>query len=261
MAPDPAAGDPETFDSDGFRIAYDDVGAGPPVVLVHGFAADRTSNWREPGWYDALAEAGRRVVAIDCRGHGASEKSHDPADYGAAPMADDVVRLLDHLDLPRADVVGYSMGARVSVQLLVDHAERVNAVVLGGAGASVVEGAPNKHEVVEALEADDGEAVAHPAGRRFRAFAERRGGDLGALAAAMRAIPSFDVERLAEVRNPVLVVAGSDDRLVDDPGNLAKLVPGAEVVTVPDRDHVTTVGDPRFKDAVVDFLDREGLTR
>ena len=248
-----------TFEADGFRIAYDDVGEGPPVVLVHGFASDRTSNWRRPGWYRALREAGRRVIALDCRGHGRSETSHDPADYGTGVMAGDVVRLLDHLGVEQADVVGYSMGARIAVQLLVDHPGRVNAVVLGGAGETVVGGPPGQEAIAAALEADDVGEVAHPAGRRFRRFAEHQDADRRALAAAMRGFGSFDVARLAEVSNPVLVVAGSDDRLVDDPATLAERFRRGEAVVVDDRDHMTTVGDPRFMDAVVDFLAREGL--
>ena len=248
-----------SFDADGIRIAFDDVGDGPPVVLVHGFASDRTSNWRRPGWYRALRQAGRRVIALDCRGHGESGKPHDPDDYGTGAMAADVVRLLDHLGVDRADVVGYSMGSRVAVQLLVDHPERVNAVVLGGAGETVVEGAPNREEIATALEVDDPAAVTHPAGRRFRRFAERQDADLRALAAAMRGFRAFDVERLAGVTNPVLVVAGSDDRLVDEPAALADRFERGEAYVVPERDHMTTVGDPRFRQAVVDFLDRAGL--
>lgn len=249
----------DAFDSAGVRIAFDDVGDGPPVVLIHGFASDRTTNWRGPGWYDALVEAGRRVVALDCRGHGASGKPRDPDEHGPAAMADDVVRLLDHLGIDRADVVGYSMGGRIAVQLLVDHADRVNAAVLGGVGPAVLGELPDQRAIATALEAEDLDAVEHPTGRRFRAFATRRDGDLAALAAVMRSIPPFDPDRLAAVSNPVLVVAGEDDSMVGDPSSMRDLLPRAEVVVVPDRDHMTTVGDPRFLEAVVAFLGRAGL--
>lgn len=257
--PEPDAGD--AFDSAGVRIAFDDVGEGPPVVLIHGFASDRGTNWRGSGWYDALREAGRRVVAPDCRGHGASGTPQDPDEHGPATMADDVVRLLDHLGIDQADVVGYSMGGRIAVQLLVDHPDRVNAVVLGGVGTEVLGKLPDQHEIVTALEAEGLDAVDHPVGRRFRTFATRRDGDLTALAAVMRSIPPFDVARLATVSNPVLVVAGEDDSMVGDPSSMAELLPQAEVVVVPDRDHMTTVGDPRFSEAVVDFLGRVGIAK
>jgi pimeloyl-ACP methyl ester carboxylesterase len=248
-----------SFDSSGVRIAYDDVGEGPPVVLVHGFASNRRANWREPGWYDALVDAGRRVIALDCRGHGESGTPHDPDAYGIGVMAVDVVRLLDHLGVEEADVVGYSMGGRIAVRLLVDHPDRVNAAVLGGVGEAILSGPPDQSEIVEALEAEDPSAVEHPAGRRFRAFAERMDGDLQALAATMRAIPTFDLPRLSDVAHPVLVVAGENDSVVGDPAAFADSIEGAESVVVPERNHMTTVGDPRFVEAVVVFLDRTGL--
>lgn len=253
---DPAAG---TFDSAGVRIGYDDVGEGPPVILLHGFASDRTTNWRRPGWYRKLADAGRRVIAPDFRGHGDSSKPHDPSAYGREAMVEDVVGLLDRLSLPTVDVFGYSMGAQVAAQLLVDHPDRVNAVVLGGADASVLRDAPNQEPIAEALESTDPDAIDHPAGRWFRAFAERQGGDPAALAAAMRAFSRFDLDRLAAVDTPVLVAAGGDDRIAEDPERLASVLPLGESLVIADRDHMTTVGDPELQDAVVDFLDRRGL--
>lgn len=258
MSTPSGSGEDQAFDADGVRIAYDDVGEGPPVVLLHGFASDRGTNWRRRGWYDALVEAGHRVVALDARGHGGSGTPSDDA-YGPEAMAGDVVRLLDHLGLEAADVVGYSMGSRVAAQLLVEHPERVNAVVLGGVGASIMAGPPNKGEIAAALEAPDASAVSHPAGRRFRAFAEKQGGDLEALAAVMRSLSGIEVELLAEVGHPVLVVAGGDDSMVEDPATLAERIPGAESVVVPERDHMTVVGDDRFVAAVVEFLGRKGL--
>lgn len=106
------------FDSDGVRIAYDDLAPdgdpeAPPIVLVHGFASSRANNWRDRGWYETLLESGRRVIAMDCRGHGDSEKPHDPTAYETDVMAADAVRLLDHLGIERADFLGYSMGGRI----------------------------------------------------------------------------------------------------------------------------------------------------
>jgi len=248
-----------SFDSAGVQIVYDDVGEGPPVLLLHGFASDRITNWRRPGWYRTLTDAGRRVIAPDLRGHGESGTPHDPAAYGRETMVGDVLRLLDRRSIHRVDVVGYSMGAQVAAQLLVDHPDRVNAVVLGGADAAVLRDAPNQESIAEALEAPGADDVDHPAGRWFRGFAERQDGDLDALAAAMRAFSSFDLDRLAAVAAPVLVVAGGDDRIAEDPITLASRFPNGESLVVPDRDHMTTVGDPGFRDAVVDFLDRRGL--
>jgi len=248
-----------TFDSAGVEIAVDDVGNGDPVVLVHGYASSRHGTWRDRGWYEALADAGRRVVALDCRGHGASGKPHDPAAYDPDAMAGDVVRLLDHLGIETADLLGYSMGARISMHLLVDHGDRVGAAVLAGVGAATLRQESYSGDIADALEADDPADVEDPTARDFREFAEGRANDLAALAACRRASQAgmvLDEADLATISRPVLVVAGGADELVGDPGPLADAVPGATAETVPGRDHLTTVGDDRFRDVVLDFLAR-----
>jgi pimeloyl-ACP methyl ester carboxylesterase len=248
------------FESDGVRIEYDDIGEGDPIVLVHGFASDRTNNWREPGWYDALTDAGRRVVALDCRGHGESGKPHDPAAYDRGAMAADVVRLLDELGIERADLMGYSMGGHISTYLLLEHPERFNAVVLAGIGSTLLEERERDDTVAEALEADNADDVDSERGLRFRLFAEEQGNDLAALAALQRAPrTSLDADRLGEVDLPVLVVAGSEDELVGRPEPLADAIPDAEAVAVEGEDHLTTVGDRRYRKAVLDFLETEGM--
>ena len=102
------------FIHDAVEIAFLDEGRGEPIVLVHGFASTAQVNWVHPGWVATLTRGGRRVIALDNRGHGASTKLYDPAAYHSARMADDIRALLDHLELGRADVMGYSMGARIS---------------------------------------------------------------------------------------------------------------------------------------------------
>src|SRR5271163_4735861 len=114
------------------EIAFLDEGQGDPIVLVHGFASNKEVNWVYPGWVATLTRAGRRVVALDNRGHGASTKLYDPALYHSGIMAEDVRALLDHLDLPRADIMGYSLGARITAFLALAHPKRVRSAVLGG---------------------------------------------------------------------------------------------------------------------------------
>lgn len=250
----------QTFDSDGVEIAYDDVGEGPAIALVHGFASDRTRNWRDAEWYDALTDAGRRVVALDCRGHGDSETPHEPEAYARLAMPRDVVRLLDHLSIEAADLMGYSMGGRISQLLAVEHPERFNAVVLGGVGRPNLSGGDrDRSPVAEALEADDPDAIDDPRARGFREFAEEQGNDLAALAAYQRAPRGAVGDDLADVSAAVLVVNGSEDD-VGDPRTIADAIPGAEAAVVPDRDHLSTVGDRRYKDEVLAFLEREGLS-
>src|SRR5436190_13797199 len=128
------------FDRDGVEIAFLDEGEGEPIVLVHGFASTAAMNWVHPGWVATLTKAGRRAIALDNRGHGASTKLYDPAAYHSAVMSEDVRALLDHLGLPRADVLGYSMGARIAAFLALAHPARVRRVVFGGLGSHLING-------------------------------------------------------------------------------------------------------------------------
>jgi len=161
------------FDSDGVRIAYIDVapssGAGDPVLLIHGFASNHAVNWLGTMWVKTLTGAGYRAIALDNRGHGQSGKPYDPAAYTPAVMAEDARRLLDHLAIERADVMGYSMGARIAACLAVRHPERVRALLLGGLGIHLVDGGGLPSGIAEALEADSLASLTDPTERMFRA--------------------------------------------------------------------------------------------
>src|SRR5690606_13098067 len=137
------------FTSEGFSIAYESFGEGPPVVLVHGFGSNRHVNWIDLGWTDVLVSAGYRVVALDNRGHGESEKAYDPALYSARAMARDVSNLMDHLGLGRAALIGYSMGARIAALTAVDTPEKVAAAVFGGLGEAMVTGMSGSAVIIE----------------------------------------------------------------------------------------------------------------
>src|SRR5262249_52155094 len=168
-----------SFSSDGVRIAYIDTGAagqgGDPVLLIHGFASSVRDNWLGPGWVDLLKREGFRVVAVDCRGHGESEKVYDPAAYSAPLMAEDVRRLLDHLGIARADVMGYSMGARITAFLALAHPERVRSAIFAGLGGNMVRPMAGTGPIAHALEAASIDDVTNPTARTFRAFAEKTG--------------------------------------------------------------------------------------
>ena len=239
------------------EIAYLDEGAGEPIVLVHGFASTKEVNWVNPGWVRTLTGAGRRAIALDNRGHGGSSKLYDPAAYHSATMAEDVRALLDHLKIERADVMGYSMGARVAAFLAVNHPERVRSVVLGGLGHKLVEGVGLLENIADALEAPSLAEISDPTGRAFRSFAEQTKSDLKALAACIRGSrQTLPRDQLAGIRVPVLVAVGTNDDVAGSAQDLAALIPGARALDIPNRDHMLAVGDKVFKTGVLDFLNQ-----
>jgi pimeloyl-ACP methyl ester carboxylesterase len=245
----------QRFHHEQIEIAYLDEGEGEPIVLVHGFASTAAINWVDPGWVTTLTKARRRVIALDNRGHGASSKLYDPAAYHSATMAEDVRALLDHLGIARADVMGYSMGARIAAYLALAHPDRVRSLILGGLGSRLVDGEGLPPSIADALDAPSLSAVSDPQGRVFRAFAEQTRSDLRALAACIRG--SRQSLRRAEaraIRMPALVAVGTADEVAGSARELAALLPAAEPLDIPGRDHMQAVGDKVFKAAVLAFL-------
>lgn len=246
------------FDSDGVDIAYLDVGSGEPILLIHGFASSKDVNWVHTGWVDTLVKAGRRVIAIDNRGHGESEKLYDEAQYGAPIMADDAARLLDHLEIPAADVMGYSMGARISAFLTMNHPQKVRRVVFAGLGYGMIKGVGNSEPIAAALEAASIDDVTDPTGRAFRKFAEQTKSDRLALATCIRsARQKIGPQDVARITCPVMVAVGTRDEIAGSAADLASLIPKARVLDIPNRDHMLAVGDKVYKQGVLDFLAEE----
>jgi pimeloyl-ACP methyl ester carboxylesterase len=239
------------------EIAYLDEGAGAPVVLVHGFASNKGINWVNPGWVATLTGAGKRAIALDNRGHGASSKLTDPAAYYSATMAEDVRALLDHLRIERADVIGYSMGARIAAFLAMNNPARVRCVVLGGLGFRLVEGIGLSENIAVALEAPSLADVRDPTGRLFRSFAEQTKSDLPALAACIRGSrQTLSRAQVATIKAPVLVAVGTEDKVAGSAQKLAALIPNARALDIPNRDHMLAVGDKVFKAGAIEFLNQ-----
>jgi len=253
-----------TFSSDGVRLSYFDLGAeragAEPVLLIHGFASNAMVNWVDTGWVADLTAAGFRVIAFDNRGHGQSEKLYELDDYGAPLMAEDARRLLDHLAIPRAHVMGYSMGARIAAFLALAHPARVQSLVFGGLGINMVRGMAGTGPIAHALEAPSVDDVKNQAARTFRAFAEQTKSDLRALAACIRSARApITAEAVGRLAPPVLVAVGEHDVVGGPAADLAALIPGAEALLIPGREHMKAVGDRTYKAAVLAFLARHRL--
>ena len=244
-----------SFKNGDVETAYLDEGEGEPIVLVHGFASTKEVNWVNTAWVTTLTRAGRRVIALDNRGHGQSSKLYDPADYHTNKMADDVAALMDHLKIERADVMGYSMGARITSYLALNHAARVRSGVLGGLGIHLVDGVGLPMSIATALEAASLADVTDPMGRTFRAFADQTKSDRRALAACIRGSrQTLTREEVAKIGIPVLVAVGTKDPVAGSAHELAALIPGAQALDIPDRDHMLAVGDKVYKAGVLEFL-------
>ncbi len=253
-----------TFVSDNIELAYFESKvneASPstkiPVVLVHGFASNSHMNWIDSGWFKQLNDAGYDVISFDNRGHGLSEKIYDMEQYGSHLMARDVKALMHHIGIPKAHLMGYSMGARISYFVAKDFPDILRSVTFAGMGYNMVRGIGNPEPIARALEAKSVDDVRNPAALNFRVFAEQTGSDLRALACCIRSIRvPVSKDALAEINIPALVAVGTDDVIAGSGEALAELIQGAEHLAIPGRDHMRAVGDKVYKQGVVDFLAR-----
>jgi pimeloyl-ACP methyl ester carboxylesterase len=250
----------EEFSSNGVRIAFIDEAPendrGEPILLIHGFASSHAVNWLFPLWVRTLTGAGRRVIALDNRGHGRSQKLYDPADYHTSIMAQDASNLLDHLGIERADVMGYSMGARIGAFVVLGHRGKARSLIMGGLGIHLTEGFGLPMSIAEAMEAESIEDLRDPQQKMFRGFAEATKSDRRALAACIRGSRQvLSPEEIHRIDVPTLVCVGTRDEVAGDPHPLADMLPNGRAVDIPDRDHNRAVGDRVYKEAVLEFLD------
>jgi pimeloyl-ACP methyl ester carboxylesterase len=248
------------FLSDAVPIAYVDIAPTgedrrEPILLIHGFASNHLINWISTGWHKTLAHDGRRVIAFDNRGHGASGKLYDPADYATETMAGDAARLLAHLGIERADVMGYSMGARIAAFLALDQPQLVRSLILGGLGHHLVDGVGLPLKIAEAMEAPSLDALSDPMQRLFRKFADGTQSDLKALAACIRGSrQTLSPGDVAAILTPALVAIGTRDEVAGDPHELAAMMGNATAFDIEGRDHNLAVGDRTYKAVVLEFL-------
>ena len=238
-------------------IAYFDVGPrdGFPALLIHGFASTAHVNWVFTGWVRSLTDAGYRVIALDNRGHGDSDKPHDPAFYTPPIMASDSRALLDYLGVQKAGLIGYSMRARLCAFFGLVDRKRAEAIVFGGLGSGMTDGVGDWDTIADALLAPSLDDVIDERGRMFRAFADKTKFDRRALAACIQSsrtlVPPNDLQHLDM---PTLVAVGTRDDIAGSPDALAGLLPRGQALHIENRDHQLAVGDRRFKAGVLEFF-------
>jgi pimeloyl-ACP methyl ester carboxylesterase len=248
-----------TLSVNGADIFYSDQGQGDGVVLVHGFAASTQENWIKAGWVQMLTRANRRVVSVDLRGHGQSSKPHDPTQYSIALMAKDVLAVVEHLSIKKPDLIGFSLGARVVFDLLIQRGDRFLLGIACGVGELLINPKEERNPEIgaKAMEAASSDQVSDDMAKRFRLFAEAQGQDLKALAAVSRGLgstPPWTAERLSQIKNEMLIIAGTGDDLAGAPEGLARVFPNAKAKRIPGCGHMDCLTQPMFKAAVMDFL-------
>ena len=256
------------FDNEGVKIHYEIEGNGPDLIMIHGFASNIENNWREDNWIKSLKDQ-NRLILIDCRGHGLSDKPKDPTQYGIK-MIEDISKLMNHLSIKKSNIFGYSMGARLALNFLLDNPQYTNSVILGGFNL-LSENAQEIRQIYEpiikAFKVGSITQVKDPIGLELRRFAEKVGNDLNALAAVLA---GFFVESnkdlvtrvkmnrlLKKIMVPVLIVVGSADAFVSDIRNensIVNQIPGASYFQIQGKDHYTVVADPKFHMVVKAFL-------
>lgn len=259
------------FDSAGTKIHYVELGEGEPVILIHGFGANLSVNWA--GLMGGLSE-GFRVIAIDNRGHGKSDKPHEPGAYGME-MVRDVVRLMDHLDIERAHIVGYSMGAFITGKFLATYPERVISATLGGAGwieiddkwrslladiSSSLEAGKGVMPLLKFLHSTKGAQISDAQLQTINT-ALRLMNDTQALALVIRQMPDLAVPQsdLKTNTRPVLGVVGEFDPFRESVETLGGLLPDAKVIVMDGGDHITTIRKPELLAVIKQFLDANRL--
>jgi pimeloyl-ACP methyl ester carboxylesterase len=255
------------FDSNGVRIHYVVEGRGEPVVLIHGYAANINFQWVMPGILKALAKD-YQIIALDLRGHGLSGKPHDPSGYGIE-VVEDVVRLLDHLKIRKAHVVGYSMGAYIALKLITTHPERILSATLGGGGWAKSFEPEFRDALAESLEQGKGIGPLllrlNPPGRPKPTEEQVRTvstlvaafNDIKALVALTRgvsevfAVPEEDIKRC---KVPTLCIVGQIDPLKQGVDDLRGPLSNLKVVVIPGADHMNAFWRPLFMQSLTRFL-------
>jgi pimeloyl-ACP methyl ester carboxylesterase len=262
------------FDNEGVKIYYEIEGEGPPLIMIHGFAANIEANWKTTNWVDVLKND-YKLILVDCRGHGKSDKPKDATQYGEK-MNEDIVKLLDHLSIEKANFFGYSMGARITTDILLQKQERFISAIIGGfplcfprKGTRLIVKVMMK-KWIKSLKKADLDDIKNKAALRFRKaileFADSQLQDPEALVYVLEGdlqrpdglLPTSPKrkEALKKVKVPVINVFGAEDSILKRSKSTGiQLVPDSCYFQIEGKDHITVVSDPKFHMMVKAFLD------
>jgi pimeloyl-ACP methyl ester carboxylesterase len=271
LSPFGVAAEDQFFDSNGVKIRYQVQGTGTPVLLIHGFTATIEVQWGVPGILQALAKD-YQVITYDNRGHGKSGKPHDSKQYGME-MVEDGVRLLDHLKIKKAHIVGYSMGAMLACKLMTTHPDRCLSVTLGG-GGGLREGMDFRFFdlMADSLEQGKGfglliaaltpEGGPKPSAEQVKSISDRlsAANDTKALAAAVRSWKELSVtdHKLKANQVPALILIGDKDPLRRRVDDLKPLLNHCQEAVIEGGDHISAFAKPEFTKSLKEFLAKNG---
>ncbi|WP_414685092.1 MULTISPECIES: alpha/beta fold hydrolase [unclassified Microbacterium] len=248
----------QVYAADGTRLATYTWGEldDPVVVVVHGFASSARDTWVLTGWVRQLTQAGYRVLALDQRGHGLSEKPHQADQYGIRTLATDVETVMDAYLVDDAFYLGYSLGARVGWEVVRDLPQRIGRAVLGGVPDGIPLARLDLDQVRGYLE--DGTPVADPTTQNYITLTERVPGNdlraLVALAEGLRSSRMIDPDPSNAPEAPILFATGSKDAIIEGSRALAEAAPQGRFFEIPDRNHFNAPGSRAFKEAALAFL-------
>ncbi len=242
-----------TFQSfDGIKLAVHELGAGRPLVLLHGYFSNAATNWIKYGLAAVLAAGGYRVIMPDLRAHGFSEKPHDPAAYPPDVLADDASALIDHLGLTDYDLGGYSLGGRTVARMLARGTKPGRAIISGmgleGLTNTGARGAHFRNVLTRIGQHERGSAE-----WMAEQFLKSSGGDPVALNLILDSFVDTPVDVLTGLNLPIAVVCGTEDQDNGSAKALADLLPRGVLMTIPGN-HMSAVTKPEFGAAFLTFL-------
>jgi pimeloyl-ACP methyl ester carboxylesterase len=249
------------LDVDGIALHYEVRGTGAPIVLLHGFTSSFAGNWERRGWVQFLEAHAFQIIGMDLRSHGQTTRVYTPEACTTATLANDVVRLLDHLEIDSAHAFGFSMGGGCALQFAMDYPRRVQRLIVGGFGDAAINRFHDPDDVRElaaAFERRPDEPLRAPDAERIRRSAEAAGNELAALLPFLR-IGGWPggLDYVRDVQAQILILVAEDDQYMGSVDELVRLLPHAEVERMPNADHYTLLDSDAVRERVLRFLRAE----